>query len=107
MERGFFVQEHRIAFAQHEFPKTGSPMNAFTDADDLFMRMALFEAEQAGETGEVPVGAIVVNAEDHVLGKGRNACERLQDPTAHAEMIAITAAANALGTGDWKTPRCM
>ena len=60
------------------------------------MREALKEARQALKKHEVPVGAVVVFAEK-VIGRGHNQIELLQDPTAHAEMIAITAAANALG----------
>ncbi len=56
------------------------------------MRQALAEAERADEDGEVPVGAVVV-FKDHIVGRGHNQVERLGDPTAHAEMIALTAAA--------------
>jgi len=57
--------------------------------------MALREAQRAFDTDEVPVGAIVVHGGE-IIGRGYNQIERLQDPTAHAEMIAITAAANHL-----------
>jgi tRNA(adenine34) deaminase len=60
------------------------------------MREALKEAKQALKKREVPVGAVVV-FEQKVIGRGYNQIELLQDPTAHAEMIAITAASNALG----------
>ena len=60
--------------------------------DEKFMRRAINEADTAGEEGEVPVGAVVVYA-DRVIGRGYNQREKLQDPTAHAEMIALTAAA--------------
>ncbi len=60
-----------------------------------WMRQALREAQQAYEQDEVPVGAVVV-FENRIIGKGYNQMERLQDPTAHAEMIALTAAANYL-----------
>jgi len=60
-----------------------------------WMRLALKEAEKAYALGEVPVGAVVV-FENRIVGKGYNQTETLQDPTAHAEMIAITAAANTL-----------
>jgi len=63
------------------------------------MRAALREAEQAAREDEVPVGAVVV-CRERILGRGRNQCERLKDPTAHAEMIAITAAAAA--KEDWR-----
>lgn len=60
-----------------------------------WMKQALREAEKAFEQVEVPVGAVVVH-EGKVIGRGHNQTERLQDPTAHAEMIALTAAANHL-----------
>ena len=72
-------------------------------SDSDFMRMALREAELAAAAGEVPVGAVLV-CDQRVVGRGRNACERLQDATAHAEMIAITAASQALGT--WRLEDC-
>ncbi|HTY39174.1 MAG TPA: tRNA adenosine(34) deaminase TadA [Bacteroidota bacterium] len=59
------------------------------------MKQALREAERAFEQEEVPVGAVVVQ-KGRIIGRGYNQIERLQDPTAHAEMIAITAAANHL-----------
>jgi tRNA(adenine34) deaminase len=61
------------------------------------MRLALDEAELAAAEGEVPVGAVVV-AGGRLLGRGRNRNEALQDPTAHAEILAITAAANTRGS---------
>jgi tRNA(adenine34) deaminase len=63
--------------------------------DEKMMGQALREAEAALETEDVPVGAVIVH-EGHIIGRGRNQRELLQDPTAHAEMIAITAAAEAL-----------
>ena len=60
------------------------------------MRLALQEAERAAEAGEVPVGAVVVRG-GQIVGRGHNQVERLADPTAHAEMLAIGAACNALG----------
>lgn len=60
------------------------------------MREALAEARKAADEGEVPIGAIVV-AEGKVVGRGRNARERLRDPTAHAEMLALQEASRALG----------
>ena len=62
---------------------------------ERWMNMALREAQQAFDADEVPVGAIVVH-KGEIIGRGYNQIERLQDPTAHAEMIAITAAANHL-----------
>jgi tRNA(adenine34) deaminase len=61
-----------------------------------WMKQALREAEKAFEENEVPVGAVVVH-HGKVIGRGHNQIERLQDPTAHAEMIALTAACNHLG----------
>ena len=72
-------------------------MSFLMDPHERFMRLAMREAEQALERGEVPVGCVVVH-EGHVIGKGHNLRETLQDPTAHAEMIAITAAAEHLGS---------
>ena len=60
------------------------------------MRMALMQAEQAAAEGEIPVGAVIVCG-DRVLAKCHNQTETLNDVTAHAEMLAITAAADALG----------
>ena len=65
--------------------------------DAHFMKLALQEAKKAMEEEEVPVGAVVVQ-EGKVIARGHNMTERLQDPTAHAEMIALTAAFNALGS---------
>lgn len=64
--------------------------------DEQFMRKALAEAEQAGREGEVPIGAVVV-CRGRILARAHNLTETLHDVTAHAEMQAITAAANALG----------
>ena len=64
--------------------------------DEQMMRLALKEAERAYEEGEVPVGAVVV-CEGRVIARAHNQTERLGDVTAHAEMLAITSAANLLG----------
>ena len=64
--------------------------------DQYFMREALKEAVKAYESNEVPVGAVVVSS-NKVIGRGHNLTELLHDVTAHAEMQAITAAANHLG----------
>ena len=66
-------------------------------SDEYFMKLALKEAAYAFEEDEIPVGAIVV-AGNRIIGKGYNQTEKLKDVTAHAEMIAITAAANYLGS---------
>ena len=63
--------------------------------NEKWMKHALLEAQKAYEQEEVPVGAVVVQ-NGKIIGRGHNQIERLQDPTAHAEMIAITAAANHL-----------
>lgn len=64
--------------------------------DEKFMRLALNEARKAFSEGEVPIGAVVV-ADGAVIGRGHNLVETLSDPTAHAEMQALTAAASTLG----------
>ena len=65
--------------------------------DDLyFMKQALIEAGKAAERGEVPVGAVVV-CKERIIARAHNLTETLNDVTAHAEMQAITAAANVLG----------
>jgi tRNA(adenine34) deaminase len=64
--------------------------------DQKFMRMAIGEAQRALEKGEVPIGAVVVVG-DRIIGRGHNLVETLVDATAHAEMQAITAAAQTLG----------
>ena len=64
---------------------------------EKFMRIALREAEKAFDIEEVPVGAVIVH-EGRVIGKAHNQRELLRDPTAHAEMIAITQAASYLGS---------
>ncbi len=67
------------------------------------MKQALREAEKAFEKNEVPVGAVVV-LDDKIIGRGHNQTISLKDPTAHAEMIAITSAANYLQ--DFRLERC-
>lgn len=64
---------------------------------ELFMREALRQAEEAFSQDEVPVGAVVVYR-DKIIGRGHNQVERLKDPTAHAEMLALTSATNYLGS---------
>ncbi len=65
--------------------------------DVSFMREAILEARRAGDDGDVPVGAIIVDAAGNIIGRGRNRREVCQDPTAHAEMEAIRDAAKARG----------
>jgi len=67
------------------------------------MRLALEEAQAAGAAGDVPVGAVVVRG-DEILGRAGNAREREQDPTAHAEILALRRASQALGT--WHLEGC-
>ena len=66
------------------------------DIDEKFMGEALKEACLACEEDEIPIGAVIV-CRGKIIGRGHNMTERLHDPTAHAEMIAITAATEAMG----------
>lgn len=66
------------------------------EKDELYMKEALREAQAALAEDEIPIGAVIV-CKGRIVGKGHNMTERLHDPTAHAEMIAITAATEALG----------
>ncbi len=68
-----------------------SPFN-----DESFMKRAFAEAEQAFSEGEIPVGAVIV-CQDKIIARAHNQTEKLTDVTAHAEMLAITSAANLLG----------
>ncbi len=73
---------------------------------EIYMYKALQEAEQAQQEGEVPTGCVIIDhgdapeARPRIIARAHNQVERLNDPTAHAEMIAITQAASA--TGDWR-----
>lgn len=71
-------------------------MNITPFDDEYFMKQALLEARAAAAEGEVPVGAVIV-CNDRIIARAHNQTERLKDPTAHAEMLAITAAATVLG----------
>lgn len=64
--------------------------------DQRFMRAALDEARKAYETDEIPIGAVVVS-KGRIIGRGHNMTETLNDVTAHAEMLALTSAANTVG----------
>ncbi len=64
--------------------------------DEKYMREALREADAAGKDDEVPIGAVIV-CKGRIIAKGHNMTEMLHDPTAHAEMIALTAATEAMG----------
>ncbi len=68
-------------------------------AEERWMRVALAEAKAAAEEGEVPVGCVVVR-ESMIIGRGHNRTEGLKDPTAHAEILALGAAASCLG--NWR-----
>jgi len=72
-------------------------------SDEYWMAFALREARQAAEHGEIPVGAVVV-CDNAIIGRGYNQRELLNDPTAHAEMLAITSAAEHLK--DWRLTEC-
>jgi tRNA(adenine34) deaminase len=82
---------------------------ALTDPQHPFhlahMELALEEAERAAEADEVPVGAVIVSLERGVIARAHNQREQLTDPTAHAEMIAITQAAQALAS--WRLENCV
>ena len=69
------------------------------------MELALTEAQTAAAEGEVPVGAVIVSLERGIIGQAHNQREQLHDPTAHAEMIAITQAAQALRS--WRLENCI
>jgi len=66
-------------------------------SDEHFMKQALKEAQNAYDEGEIPIGAVVV-CQNKIIARDHNRVERLQDATAHAEMLAITAAQNHLGS---------
>ena len=68
------------------------------------MALALAEAAACAETGDVPVGAVVLDGNGAVLGRGHNAREEQQDPTAHAEILALRDAANTRGS--WRLDGC-
>ena len=71
-------------------------MSIFDNSDEYYMREALREARAAAAEDEVPIGAVVVSG-DRIIGRGHNQTEMLHDVTAHAEMLALTAAEEALG----------
>ena len=77
--------------------------HSLTTADERWMFEALKEAWKAFDAKEVPVGAVIVH-EGQIVGRGSNQVELLQDATAHAEMLAIGAAAQALG--GWRLEKC-
>jgi tRNA(adenine34) deaminase len=76
------------------------PQTPYDDA----MRLALFEAALAPTTGDVPIGAVVLDVDGTVIGEGRNAREATGDPTAHAEILALRQA--AASRGEWRLDGC-
>ena len=80
-----------------------SPIIIDLQSDEFFMGQALREARKAYAAGEVPVGAVVVR-EGRIISRAWNQVETLKDATAHAEMLALTAAEGALG--DWRLEKC-
>lgn len=90
--------------SEQDFDDSGSPLAA----DDRYMRLALREAEAAAAEDEVPIGAVIVHhgagGARRVIAAAHNQREQLHDPTAHAEMIAITQAAGVIG--DWRLEDC-
>src|SRR5271165_4050699 len=83
--------------ALSQTPRARSMSGRFFPRDDYFMRLALREAEQALEHAEVPIGAVVVR-DGEVVAVAHNERELRQDPTAHAELIALREAARVAGT---------
>lgn len=75
-----------------------------TDADTALIKAALQEALPAAGWGDVPIGAVVTDPSGVIIGRGANERERLGDPTAHAEIVAMRQAASALGT--WRLDGC-
>jgi tRNA(adenine34) deaminase len=85
-------------------PAVPAPHNSrMLDIHEHYMRLALQEARQAAEEGEVPIGALIVHG-SRIIAAAHNQREQLRDPTAHAEMIAITQAAEGLGS--WRLTDC-
>lgn len=68
------------------------------------MREALAEARSAPDSGDVPIGAVVLDPEGRIIGRGHNEREALRDPTAHAEVVALREAATA--RGEWRLEGC-
>lgn len=78
-------------------------MNVEIFPHEHYMRQAYMQAQMAAELDEVPVGALIVRG-TRIIGAAHNLCQQLRDPTAHAEMLAITQAAEAIG--DWRLEDC-
>ncbi len=79
-------------------------MNLEIFPHEHFMKLAFEQAVVASELDEVPVGAVIVRGQ-RIIGLAHNLCQQLRDPTAHAEMLAITQAAEAVG--DWRLEDCV
>src|SRR3972149_762948 len=77
--------------------------SAINETDNRYMRLAIEEARIAEENGDVPIGAVIVY-KDQIIGKAYNQRQQLQDPTAHAEIIALTQAAAFLES--WRLNGC-
>ena len=88
---------------QPHIPQTPAPLKRRATDDEVYMALALEQAEIAAELGEVPIGAIVVN-DDGLVATGYNRREIDHDPSAHAEFIALTAASHNLGR--WRLSDC-
>jgi tRNA(adenine34) deaminase len=89
-ESGMLVPDD---IALPEAPGAGGAAPVFDEADEAAMRWALEQAEMARELGEVPVGAVVLDAQGQVIGRGYNRTITDQDPSAHAEIVALRQAA--------------
>ena len=79
-------------------------MNLEIFPHEHFMKLAFDQALAASQLDEVPVGAVIVK-DQRIIGAAHNLCQQLRDPTAHAEMLAITQAAEAVG--DWRLEDCV
>jgi len=77
--------------------------SVLTDSDQRYMRLAIDAAQVAEENGDVPIGAVIVY-QNQVIGRAYNQREQLKDPTAHAEIIALTQAASFIGS--WRLHGC-
>jgi tRNA(adenine34) deaminase len=97
--RGYSFPRIRCVFPYRtlSFPSLLMALRTLLDEDRRWMKLALREAERAFDIGEVPVGALVVR-DGVILGRGYNQVELLGDATAHAEMIALSAAFESAGT---------
>jgi len=90
-------QDHNVQCENKVESKVSSLSLISVHSDEYFMKQAYQQALVAFDEGEVPVGAIVT-CDNRIIGKSYNQTERLEDSTAHAEMLAITAASNNLGS---------